>query len=375
MTNAVLYCKKRVYSHSLSKTAGSCGLLIASIDPCPMDGGAPALVSALVRVRTIGGRPGHAIVKYGAFNAAVEDKVAIELSTTGAPSAGQREFDEKTAAALRMSLDDVQANMARQNDVRMVHADMARREDVQRLHADSEGRHLHNERALIAAQTELEKEQAAHAATIAALTAAQESRTRELAAANINFQREQETVARQMTANFNAQLAQERLAGANDRQRYVINMLNQDVRAKDAQIVRLEEEVLRLNAEIRGAKEEVLRLQPFEVRAQTLDAERGAFMGAIGAQFQQAREHVDAQFRQTREQTAAGTVEMRALIIKEAARLGAQGVGSPPEASFFGFDGDDGRTQLSTTTTTTRKRDRSSQDEEEESTTFGRTRS
>ena len=102
------------------------------------------------------------------------------------------------------------------------------------------------------------------------------------------------------------------------------------------------------------------------------DAERGAFMGAIGAQFQQAREHVEAQFRQAREHTAAGTVEMRALIIKEAARLGAQGVGSPPEASF-GFDGDDGRTQLSTTTT--RKRDRSSQDEEEESTTFGRTRS
>ena len=120
MTNAVLYCKKRVYSHSLSKTAGSCGLLIASIDPCPMDGGAPALVSALVRVRTIGGRPGHAIVKYGAFNAAIEDKVAIELSTTGAPSVGQREFDEKTAAALRMSLDDVQANMARQDDVRII---------------------------------------------------------------------------------------------------------------------------------------------------------------------------------------------------------------------------------------------------------------
>ena len=192
----------------------------------------------------------------------------------------------------------------------------------------------------------MEKEQAAHAATIAALTAAQESRTRELAAANINFQREQETVARQMTANFNAQLAQERLAGSNDRQRYVINMLNQDVRAKDAQIVRLEEEVLRLIAEVRGAKEEVLRLQPFEVRAQTLDAERDTFMSTIRAKFQQARE-----------QAAVALAEMRVHIIKEVARFGSH-VASP-EA----FDG-------SMTPMTTRKRDRSSQDEEES--TFGR---
>ena len=153
-------------------------------------------------------------------------------------------------------------------------------EDVAALEAGTG----HNEHALLAAQTELEKEQAARAATIAALTAVQESRTRELAAANIKFQREQEALARKMTANFNAQLARERLAGSNDRQRYVINKLNQDMRSKDAQIVRLEEEVLRLNTEVRGAKEEVLRLQPFEARAQTLGVERGAFMGAIGGE-------------------------------------------------------------------------------------------